>query len=45
LGGWTTPSGFATVGDAYGDGFDPRVLRQDVEKVRYLDLDLSHLRP
>jgi len=45
LGGWTTPSGFATVGDAYGNGFDPRVLLQEVGKVRYLDLDLSHLKP
>ena len=44
LGGWTTPSGFATVGDAYGSGFDPRVLLKEVEKVRYPDLDLTHLR-
>ncbi|MBK9011109.1 tyrosine-type recombinase/integrase [Novosphingobium sp.] len=44
LGGWTTPNGFAAVGDAYGSGFDPRVLLTEIEKVRYPDLDLSHLK-
>jgi integrase len=44
LGGWSAPSGFSAVGDAYGSGFDPRVLQTEVEKIRYPDLDLSHLK-
>ena len=44
LGGWTVPNGFAAVGDAYGDGFDPRVLLAEIGKVGYPDLDLRHLR-
>lgn len=44
LGGWTNPSGVAAVGDDYGSGFDPRVLFKEIEKLRFPDLNLSHLR-
>ncbi|MGZ3250334.1 MAG: hypothetical protein ACXWIW_12095, partial [Croceibacterium sp.] len=44
LGGWTSPSGFAAVGDSYGNGFDPSVLVDEIKKVRYPGLDLLNLK-
>ena len=44
LGGWSSPSGFGAVGDAYGNGFDVKLLHTELAKVRYPDLDLTHLK-
>ncbi|MBY8338411.1 site-specific integrase [Alteriqipengyuania sp. NZ-12B] len=44
LGGWTNASSFTAVGDTYGDGFDATILFEEIAKVRFPFLDLSHLK-
>ncbi len=44
LGGWTTAGGSASVSDAYGSGYRIATLKEAIDRVSYLDLDLSHLR-
>jgi len=44
--GWFRPGGSggaASVADAYGSGYRPMSLFEAISKVRYPDLDLSHL--
>jgi integrase len=46
LGGWSAPGGsggLASVSDAYGSGFKTATLFEAISRVRYPDLDLSHL--
>jgi hypothetical protein len=46
LGGWSAPGGsggVASVSDAYGSGFKTATLFEAISRVRYADLDLSHL--
>jgi integrase len=48
LGGWTRPGGsggLASVSDAYGSGYRVGTLFDAIGKVRYPDIDLSHLYP
>lgn len=47
LGGWSSPGGSgssASVSDAYGSGYSVTTLFEAISRVRYPDLDLSHLR-
>lgn len=44
LGGWTSSSNFASVADSYGDGFDMRMLLDEISRVQYPELDLLHLK-
>jgi integrase len=39
LGGWADPS----IGAHYGDGFSPTMKAEDIARVTYPGLDLSHL--
>jgi integrase len=46
LGGWSAPGGAgssASVSDAYGSGYAPMTLFEGISRVRYSNLDLSHL--
>jgi integrase len=43
LGGWSAPGGAASVSDAYGSGYRIATLFDGISRVRYPDLDLSHL--
>ena len=46
LGGWSAPGGSgssASVSDAYGSGYRITTLFEGISRVRYPDLDLSHL--
>jgi len=46
LGGWSSPGGAgasASVSDAYGSGYTPATLFDASCRLRYPDLDLSHL--
>lgn len=48
LGGWSVPGGSgssASVSDAYGSGYAMARLFEAISRVRYPDLDLSHLGP
>jgi integrase len=46
LGGWSHAGGSAgtsSIADAYGSGYRPSTLFDAISKVRYMDLELSHL--
>ena len=43
LGGWSAPGGSGSVSDAYGSGYRIGTLFEGISRVRYPDLDLSHL--
>ncbi|MBP7701448.1 MAG: tyrosine-type recombinase/integrase [Phenylobacterium sp.] len=48
LGGWSRPGGSgaaASVSDAYGSGYLTATLFDAISRVRYPDLDLTHLHP
>jgi len=43
LGGWSSSAGASAIADSYGSGYRPQQLAEEIAKLHYPSLDLSHL--